>query len=179
MRLKKIVFGALLVFVLSLSALPVSAANQCIPKPSEGAFFKDLTDGCISCGDCKTCDIIQLFINVANIILGFTGAAALLMFIIGGIMMITSYGHEEWVKNGKNTIIAAMSGIIVIMISWIVMNALIMGITNNKFNIENLLTKQLPACKTQAEIEFNSAELPSNLDYTDTEITPPPHPDDQ
>lgn len=138
MKLKRLSSGIIVVIIGLLLALPASA-QQC--ENSDKAFFRCISDACLVNGNCQICDIIQLFINVSQIILGFTGAAALLMFIIGGIMMITAYGHEDRVKMGKDTLIAAMTGIIIILISWIIMNAVIMGITNNKFNIENLLSR--------------------------------------
>ena len=54
------------------------------------------------------------FTNVASLIVGVTGSFALLMFVYGGFMMITSGGVEAKVTLGKTILKNALIGIVLI-----------------------------------------------------------------
>ena len=69
----------------------------------------------ITCGD-ATCLISQ----VIRYILGTIAIIATLMFIWGGIMMLTSGGNAEQVKKARETLVWATIGIIVILLSWVI-----------------------------------------------------------
>lgn len=58
---------------------------------------------------------LQAFANVANIILGLTGSAALLMFVYGGFLMLTSGGASEQIQKGKDALRNAVIGIVIIL----------------------------------------------------------------
>ncbi len=60
---------------------------------------------------------LQTFGNIAMLILGITGSIALLMFVYGGFLMITSAGKAEQVSKGKTVLTNAVIGIIIIMTS--------------------------------------------------------------
>ena len=76
---------------------------------------------CVKGGDnCTLNEMVGIGINVANIILAATGALSLLMFIIGGFMMLLSGGSSEMVEKGKKTLIGAVIGLIIIFSSYII-----------------------------------------------------------
>ena len=52
--------------------------------------------------------------NVITTLLGFTGAAALLMFLYGGILWMTAMGEEKRIKQGWDTMTWAALGLAVI-----------------------------------------------------------------
>lgn len=60
---------------------------------------------------------LQTFGNIAMLILGITGSVALLMFVYGGFLMITSAGKSEQVSKGKTVLTNSIIGIIIIMTS--------------------------------------------------------------
>lgn len=60
---------------------------------------------------------LQTFGNISQIILGMTGSFALLMFVYGGFLLVTSGGSQEKVSKGKKTITNAVVGIIIVMCS--------------------------------------------------------------
>ncbi len=68
-----------------------------------------------SCND-ATC----LISRVVKSILGVIAIIATLMFIWGGLMMLTSGGNEKQIKQAKDTLVWAAIGIVVILISWAV-----------------------------------------------------------
>ena len=65
-----------------------------------------------------TDNITVLIGNVIKIILGILGSVALLVFIIGGFMWLTSMGNPEKVKKGRDTLVWAALGIIIIFSSY-------------------------------------------------------------
>jgi len=70
--------------------------------------------------------------RVINAILGIVGSLALVMFIYGGIIWMTSSGNAEQVTKGKNIVIWATIGLVVIfsayaLVSFVLTKAL--GVT--------------------------------------------------
>ena len=60
---------------------------------------------------------LQTFGNISQIILGLTGSLALLMFVYGGFLLVTSGGSQEKIGKGKKAITNAVIGIFIIMTS--------------------------------------------------------------
>ncbi|OGM00670.1 hypothetical protein A2480_01020 [Candidatus Uhrbacteria bacterium RIFOXYC2_FULL_47_19] len=85
--------------------LPSSAlAFQIVPTCATGLDVPGL--------DC----ILEMFGNVAQLILGVTGGLALIMFVYGGFMMLTSGGGDR-AKKGIDMIKAAVVGIFIILMA--------------------------------------------------------------
>jgi len=61
--------------------------------------------------------LLETFGNIAQVILGLTGGLALLMFVYGGFMMLSSGGAEDKVKKGKDALMAAIIGIAIILLT--------------------------------------------------------------
>lgn len=59
--------------------------------------------------------------NIIKVVLGFTGAIALLMFIYGGLTWMTSGGNQNKIKQGKDTLIWATIGLLVIFSSYAIL----------------------------------------------------------
>ncbi len=57
-------------------------------------------------------------------VLSVIGSIALLMFIYGGLLWMTSGGKPEQVKKGKDILIWAVLGIVLIVSAYVVVNAL-------------------------------------------------------
>lgn len=66
--------------------------------------------------------VIQTFTNVARLILGITGSMALLMFVYGGFMLLTSGGVEARVTTGKTIIKNAVIGIVLILTAFYIID---------------------------------------------------------
>jgi hypothetical protein len=62
-------------------------------------------------------------------VLGIVGSIALLMFIYGGFLMLTSQGDPGKIKKGKDALIWASAGLVVIFGSYIFVNYIILGLT--------------------------------------------------
>ena len=55
--------------------------------------------------------------------MGITGIIALLMFIIGGFQWMTAGGNAEKVKQGRDTLLWAIMGLVVIFSSYAILRA--------------------------------------------------------
>jgi len=77
-----------------------------------------------TCGDggCNVCDAIGVGINITKIMLGTLGSAALLVFVYGGFLMLASRGHSDQVQKGKDALINAVKGVIIVLASWMLIN---------------------------------------------------------
>lgn len=70
-------------------------------------------------------DLRTLVKNIANFALSFLGLTAVLIIIYGGFLFVTARGEEEQTTSGKKTITYALVGIVVILISFALVNTLI------------------------------------------------------
>jgi hypothetical protein len=68
-------------------------------------------------GDGKT-DINVIIGQVISVILGVVGSIALLMFVYGGVVWMTSSGNQEKITKGKNIIVWAIMGLLMIFASY-------------------------------------------------------------
>lgn len=64
----------------------------------------------------------QLIKTVINWMLGIAFGVAVLFLIIGGFWYITSAGNEETAEKGKGTAVNAIIGIVIIILSYVIVN---------------------------------------------------------
>jgi len=83
-------------------------------KPCQVGWLNNNPD-CACCGDCSLDDFLWIGANVANIIFRYMGVVALVLFVIGGIIWMTSGGAPEKIGLGKNIIKGAVIGLIIII----------------------------------------------------------------
>lgn len=70
---------------------------------------------CACCGDCTLNNFLGLGTNLANIILKYLGVVALLLFVAGGVIWITSGGSAEKVQRGKKIISGSIIGMAIVI----------------------------------------------------------------
>ncbi len=107
----------LLSLVLLLPTLTWAQADTPNPDtepPAPVTLVNPLGDGVQS--------IPQLVGRIIIGIMGIVGAIALLTFIWGGLLWMTSAGNADRVKQGKETLIYSTLGLLVIFISYSVIN---------------------------------------------------------
>lgn len=66
-----------------------------------------------------------LVLTIINYFLGFLGLLAVIMIIYGGVTYVTSAGNDEAVGNAKKIIMYALIGIIIILLSFVVVNTVL------------------------------------------------------
>lgn len=77
---------------------------------------------CYKLGNYSITGMLGVAINAIKIIWGLSGSLALLMFVWGGFQWLTSGGEEDPIKKGRDTLINASIGIILIFGSWTAIN---------------------------------------------------------
>ena len=75
-------------------------------------------------------NVNQLIKTVINWALGITFAIAVLFLIIGGFWYITAGGNEEQADKGKKTIVNALIGVVVIVLSYVIVNVVTNLVSN-------------------------------------------------
>lgn len=107
---KLIIIFALLA-TMFFSVGPVLAQSQVIPD----CALKNPTGDPSAEGECRSISIfIILLINFSKYLFSFVGALALLFFIYGGFTLILSRGSPDQTKKGKEILVAAIVGLIIV-----------------------------------------------------------------
>lgn len=117
------------------TVLEPSASTDC-----NNCAGTNLSDSCKKyCGNYQVSDVMSLGVRISNMILGVVGALALLAFVVGGIMFLVSAGNKSLVERGKNTIIGAVIGLIVVFASYTIISftASVLGIKVEEKGIFN------------------------------------------
>jgi len=68
--------------------------------------------------------------RVIKAVLGIVGSLALLMFVYGGFMWMLSAGNEKMIEKGKSTLMWAALGLVVIFMSYALVNFVISTATS-------------------------------------------------
>ncbi len=93
-----------------------------------GLFGGWRTAVCSCCGDCTLNDLLYIGVSIAELILKYLGVIALFIFILGGIIWITSGGAQEKVKKGTAIIKGAIIGIIIVITAFLVVRVIMRDI---------------------------------------------------
>jgi len=100
------IFSAATVAIILLIA-PAARAAEILPS-------------CAKAGNCGLNDILLVAVNVADFILGIVGSVALLFFIYGGFVFILSGGNEKRVEEGKQILLNAVIGLVIVFASYLI-----------------------------------------------------------
>jgi len=113
--------------VLSVVVVPSLTTTGSVITPVHAASSTVSIPNPIKCND-ATCIISQ----VIRYILGVIAVIATLMFIWGGVMMLTSAGNADRVRQAKETLAWAAIGIVVILMSWGIIRFVLAGLLNTQ-----------------------------------------------
>lgn len=113
-----LIFSGLLGAVLALNALNVDLASAAAISPDDSPdIVRNLTGGEGSLRD--------LILTILNYFLGFLGVFTVIMVIYGGFLYVSSAGNEENATKGKTVIMYAAIGLLLIMISFALVNTIL------------------------------------------------------
>jgi len=71
----------------------------------------------------------ELFGRIIQAMLGVVGSIALVMFIYGGFLWLTSGGSADKIKKGRETLVWAILGLVVVFTSYIILSYVLTAIT--------------------------------------------------
>lgn len=84
--------------------------------------------------DCKVCHLFKLVTNIIEFLFKQIALPlAGLMFLIGGIMMISSGGTETRYKKGKEILVNTLIGLVIVLSAFAIVNTLIMFFASGEF----------------------------------------------
>lgn len=75
-------------------------------------------------------DLKETVVNIITFVLGLLGLIAVIMILYGGFIWLTAGGNEDKVDSAKKIISAAAVGLVVILISWAIVQFVINTTTN-------------------------------------------------
>ncbi|MDD4271273.1 MAG: hypothetical protein PHF50_00525 [Patescibacteria group bacterium] len=123
----------LLINVFAIGILTVKAAPLLNDPTENSDMALNAKSACMTTGTCELNDFTRIAINATKIILGIVGSLALLAFVAGGLMMMLSAGNPEWVTRGKQTLIGAVVGLVIVFTSYMIIQLVFtsLGISGN------------------------------------------------
>ncbi len=75
-------------------------------------------------------DLKETVLNIITFVLGLLGLIAVIMILYGGFVWLTAGGNEDKVGSAKKIISAAIVGLIVILLSWAIVNFVVKSTVN-------------------------------------------------
>lgn len=111
---RKLLAGVISVGVL---ALPLAASALTIEN----------VGGTLTLG---SADLKQTVLNIITFVLGLLGLIAVIMILYGGFIWLTAGGNEDKVDTAKKIISSAAVGLVVILISWAIVNFVVKSTVN-------------------------------------------------
>jgi hypothetical protein len=76
-------------------------------------------------------DIRVVIVRILNYVLSFVGLIAVGFLIWAGFLYLTSGGNEEQSGKAKKLILQVIIGIIIILLSWVIVNTIITQLSGN------------------------------------------------
>lgn len=132
MKIKKIL-SALFVFSFFVLA-PLTAKAEATLR------IINNKDAAYENGNYQLTDVQAMVVEFSNIILQIVGVLTFAMFIYGGVLFLTSAGNSNSVKTAKKIIVAAIVGLVIVFISYTLVQFFIGTITGGEMN--GLVPKQ-------------------------------------
>lgn len=89
---------------------------------AQGLTIDDVADGCDQVGGlrCNEGSVTDLFYQIIQWALAIAFIVAVIILIYGGFLYITSAGNQDTATKGKNAIVNALIGIVVIVLSYMI-----------------------------------------------------------
>lgn len=118
-----------LALLAGVAALAVVAVQPVQAIEVWGACSGNTTNAVCNAGGADTLfGTNSIWTRIINTILFVAGAIAVLMVIIGGIKYIVSAGDQSGVTSAKNTILYALVGLGIVVVSYAIVNFVIQAI---------------------------------------------------
>jgi hypothetical protein len=119
---KQIIKQALILFAVMTGALTLVSV---VPTAFAGAISSSDSPDVVQELTGGTGSLRELVLRIVNFFLTFLGILAVIMVIYGGVTYVTAAGNDEAVGNAKNIILYALVGIIIILLSFAIVNTIL------------------------------------------------------
>jgi hypothetical protein len=118
------------IFAAGLLPWVASAADVCNRVSGKG-LFDGVCQECFDKGQCQIADFFIVGNSVVKIILGLSGSVMLLMVIYGGFIWLVSNGNSSMVDKGRNVLIGAVIGLIIVFGAYTAIQFLVAALACN------------------------------------------------
>ncbi len=98
-----------------------------LPAVASAAVTIENVGGSLGLG---SADLKQTVLNIVTFVLGLLGLIAVIMILYGGFIWLTAGGNEDKIGSAKKVISAAVIGLIVILLSWAIVNFVVKSTIN-------------------------------------------------
>lgn len=114
---------------ISIVCIFLASANSILAQTTGGTNACTSTPGTTSlCNPLGVNSPQALIGKVINAVLGIVGSLALLMFVYGGLVWMTSSGNPEKIKQGRGIIVWAAIGLAIIFFSYALVRILLLNL---------------------------------------------------
>ncbi|MBI4414959.1 MAG: hypothetical protein HY566_01830, partial [Candidatus Kerfeldbacteria bacterium] len=119
----------LIILALALLAfLPFSA------RAAETCEYGKILPPCTCDGSCTLESFIQLFANLYQFGLEILLPLGAFFIVVGSIVLLTASGYANRIDMGKNIVRQAVTGTIIVLLSWVIIDTAIVLITGGREN---------------------------------------------
>ncbi|HEX5430005.1 MAG TPA: hypothetical protein VFX17_02940 [Patescibacteria group bacterium] len=109
----------------------ILAYHSVLAKPFVGPL--------VQCGtgknsECTSADLLNLVFIVINFLVGSAAILAMAYIVYGGIQMVISSGNEDGVKKAKSTMVNAIIGLVMVILSYLIITSITSYFTGQSFD---------------------------------------------
>ena len=106
-----------------------------VSRGDAGVIFQGVTISCYTYGTCSLCDILVVFVNIANLILQLFAILGVIFLVYGTGFLMLSQGNEQRLTQGKAIMKASIVGSIIVLLAWQAMAFIVLLLGNASFGI--------------------------------------------
>ncbi|MBR5027019.1 hypothetical protein IKX64_00255 [Candidatus Saccharibacteria bacterium] len=114
--------------ILSTSGMSYAAKDPICDNDLPADIKESL--GCDLTGDEASAAFSNTIVNIINAVLGVIGIVAVIFIVYGGVLYLTSGGDPSKTKKGKDALLYAAFGLIVVGLAYAIVNFVVINIVN-------------------------------------------------
>ena len=111
-----------LVKIVAAQALPPQLVPRC--NPTGGATTEVINGQIVTIPACDMCTLAEMGHNIVMTLIYAAFIIVVIMTITGGLRMFFSGGNPESLKTARKHITSAITGLLIVLLAWVVLNLL-------------------------------------------------------
>ncbi|OHB21400.1 MAG: hypothetical protein A2939_03690 [Parcubacteria group bacterium RIFCSPLOWO2_01_FULL_48_18] len=119
LRYPAVVVIAAVVLAVFLSAPSYAVAVSIVPQTCATASSSEIL------AKCGVCALAQAFKNATDIMITISGPLAVMFLLYAAVLFLTSGGSQERVSQAKKVATSAAVGLVIVLLSWVILNTII------------------------------------------------------
>jgi len=111
----------------------------------------------VSCqNNCTVCDFLQTIDNLLRFLTEISFVLAVAVIVYGAFNIMTAGGNSAKYEAGKSSVTISLTGIVIVLISWVFIHQLLFILAGNRLfqgNFSNWIWNEIPC-----EVEYDTSE---------------------